>query len=112
MCIRDRAWVDKCLHNNTRLSFAHEQGHLIIWMLSPDLRVRLRRNGLASLVKDLALVGFNPRHALFVVPANRLFKGLSSQQLQVVGGQLLRWCQPVSYTHLSRHFGYPIRTVH
>ena len=89
----DREWVDKCLHNNTRLSFAHEQGHLIIWMLSPDLRVRLRRNGLASLVKDLALVGFNPRHALFVVPANRLFKGLSSQQLQVVGGQLLRWCQ-------------------
>ena len=86
------AWVDTCLRN-PRLAQAHAQGRLMVWMLGPDLITRIQSKGLVSLAKDLTQVGFNPHHALFVVPANRLFKGLRAQQLQMVGAQLKRWCQ-------------------
>lgn len=84
--------VDEWLRH-PRLAHAYAEGRLVVWLLSPDLGSRVRRNGLASLVKDLAQVGFNPHQALFVVPANRLFKGLRAQQLHTVGLQLQRWCR-------------------
>ena len=87
-----RRWVDSCL-NHPQLAQAYAQGRLMIWLLGPDCVAQIQRKGLAPLIKDLEQVGFNPHHALFVMPANRLFEGLRAQQLQMVGAQLQRWCQ-------------------
>jgi cellulose biosynthesis protein BcsE len=87
-----RRWLDSCL-NHPALALAHAQGRLMIWLLGPDCVTQIQRKGLISLINDLEQVGFNPNHALFVMPANRLFQGLRAQQLQMVGAQLQRWCQ-------------------
>ena len=69
------------------------KGHLIIWMLSPDLRCASAATGWPRWSKISPwLVSIRAMLCLWCLPTG-FFKGLSSQQLQVVGEQLLRWCQ-------------------
>lgn len=73
------------------LAQAHAAGRLCTWLLPAAAQQRLRRDGLAALVRELAHIGLGPRVGLCVLDANAVFAGATVAQLQRMGRQWRSW---------------------
>ena len=70
---------------------AHEAGRLRTWLLPAAAQERLRRDGLAALVRELGRIGPGAQASLCVLDANATLTGATIAELQRLAGHLRRW---------------------